>query len=524
MVAHLVRLKLALLRNTLRRSTGQLVGLIVGLLYGAFLVTVLLTGVVALRFEGSVELTATVLVLGGSALLLAWALIPVLVFGVDPTVDPARFATFGVNRRELAVGLIVAGLVSVPAVVTALALLATVIAWSRGPGALSLAILLAPVALLTAVLASRVTTAWAGAVLRSRRGRDVRVWVIAALLLGYGPLLLMLTGGGVSFDRTDEIAESVGWTPLGWVFAAPASMASGRPLAAVAQAALAVGLLLALAALWTRLCAAVVENPHGTSAGRTSRHTGLGLFARMPGTPTGAVAARSATAWRRDPRYQISAIVLPLVPLGFVVLYATGAGPWILLLMAPMGALMIGFGAHNDLAYDSTAYWMHVSSGVSGRADRIGRLVPYAVVAAVSLPIYSVVGPVAAARPDLIPAWLGLSVLIVCCGWGVSSVTSALLPYPVPGPGENPFSTPPGSTWLSFVGQTVSTVATVVLGSPVIALAVWAYVGGPGWVTWVALGLGLVSSPLVVQLGVRIGARYLDASSDRVLAKLTQVR
>ena len=38
MVAHLVRLKLDLLRNTLRRSRAQAIGMILGVLYGAFVV------------------------------------------------------------------------------------------------------------------------------------------------------------------------------------------------------------------------------------------------------------------------------------------------------------------------------------------------------------------------------------------------------------------------------------------------------------------------------------------------------
>ncbi len=46
------------------------------------------------------------------------------------------------------------------------------------------------------------------------------------------------------------------------------------------------------------------------------------------------------------------------------------------LLPVPIMALFFGWLPHNDLAYDSTALWMHIASGMRGAPDRIGRLVP----------------------------------------------------------------------------------------------------------------------------------------------------
>ncbi len=33
-------------------------------------------------------------VLGGAGLMAGWALLPVVLFGIDPTLDPVRFATY----------------------------------------------------------------------------------------------------------------------------------------------------------------------------------------------------------------------------------------------------------------------------------------------------------------------------------------------------------------------------------------------------------------------------------------------
>src|SRR5690606_19084035 len=113
-VAHLVRLKIDLLRNSLRRSRAQAIGLVLGFLYGAFVVVGLAVAVGTLR--GSPEVARLVVVLGGAAGIVLWSVLPIFAFGSDPTVDPARFATFSVPPRQLAVGLVLAAFVGLPAV------------------------------------------------------------------------------------------------------------------------------------------------------------------------------------------------------------------------------------------------------------------------------------------------------------------------------------------------------------------------------------------------------------------------
>ena len=105
MVKILVRLKLTLLANSLRRSVWRTVGLIVGLIYALGAVVAVLVGLVALRFS-SPALTADVTVVAFSGLTLAWLLMSLLVFGVDETVDPARFALLPVRAGELLPGLL----------------------------------------------------------------------------------------------------------------------------------------------------------------------------------------------------------------------------------------------------------------------------------------------------------------------------------------------------------------------------------------------------------------------------------
>src|SRR5690606_1707774 len=160
---------------------------------------------------------------------------------------------------------------------------------------------------------------------------------------------------------------------------------------------------------------------------------GLGWFAVAPGTPGGAIAARSIVYWLRDRRYLVNAAVIPVaaaialvpppvagVPLSLVILlpvpvvglffgwlppndlaarsivywlrdrrYLVNAAvipvaaaialvpplvagvplSLVILLPVPIVALFFGWLPHNDIAYDSTAVWMHIASGVRGVSD-----------------------------------------------------------------------------------------------------------------------------------------------------------
>ena len=125
MVAHLLRLKLTLLRNSVRRSPWQLVGLGIGVLYALGLVGLAIAGLLVLRGQDA-ELAQTVVVLGGAAALLGWAIIPVAASAADMTLDPARFTTFAVPMPQLLTGLALGGLIGIPGTATALVALGTV--------------------------------------------------------------------------------------------------------------------------------------------------------------------------------------------------------------------------------------------------------------------------------------------------------------------------------------------------------------------------------------------------------------
>lgn len=528
MVAHLIRLKWRLLRNSIKRSPWQIVGLIVGSLYGLFVVGLAVAGLIALRTVTDLDALRTGYVLAGAVLLLGWIVLPLLAFGNDPTLDPARFATFAIPTRQFVLGMMLAALVGMPGLASAVVMSATVVTWARSVPALVVGLVAAPLALFTMVVAGRLASTALARVMQSRRGRDMTVFATLILAIAFGPAISFLTAGSFSLGlaRLGALADGVAWTPLGWVFAAPADAATGALGTAALRLVLAALTLAGLLVLWGKALRAATENPFATITERTTVHgDGLGWFGRLPATPTGAIAARMLTYWRRDPRFVSGALMTPFIPLFLLIPYVTTGrrDPTMLLAMAPFGCFMLGWSEHNNVAYDSTAFWSEVASGVSGVADRIGRLVPSLILFAPMAIGYSLLSAALTGRWELLPALIGLSVGIGGAGYGMSMVMSAVKPYPVPAPGESPFATPSGAAGITFAIQSIGMLVMFALGLPLIVLAVLAMFGH-GWAIWSLLGLGLILGPLYFVLGLRIGAARFDARAPELLATLTVAR
>jgi ABC-2 type transport system permease protein len=515
-VAHLVRLKLSLLRNSLRRDVWRLVGTLLALAWGLLAGLVVAAGLVLLRGVGT-ELAGAAVTVGGGLLLAGWVLVPLLAFGVDETLDPARFATLPLRQRELVPGLLLAGLVGVPGLVTAVVALATVATWSRGVVPAAVACAAAVLATLTCVAASRAATAAASGLLTSRRTREVgaSVGVLVVMFAGLGPTLLRDSGFDV-LGSLPAVAEVLGWTPLGWLWSAPWDAAEGRAGAAALKLLLGSVLLVALLRGWGLALDRALVRPRGGGGGTVH---GPGLLDRADHGPVGAVAVRCLRYWRRDPRYLTSVVATAAFPLLFAVLVAgdvmsVGTAA---LMVGPVIAGSVGWGQHNDVAYDGSAVWTHVAAGVPGVVDRRGRLVALLVWALPLALTATVAGTLVAGRGGLLPACLGLSVALLGAGCGVSAVASALAPYPVPEAGSNPFSQPPGSGGQTILAQLATSTATVVLGLPTGLAFLLALRGGGPATAWVALLVGVATGVAAVLAGVRLGGRVFDRRAPELL-------
>lgn len=314
MVAHLIRLKLAILRNSPKRSTAQLVGIIIGGIYGAFLMIFFVAGLITLAFA-PIELARTIVVLAGSALLLGWWIAPMLLSGVDLTLDPERFTTFAIPLRQLLLGLGIAAVVGIPGLVTLVAALGTLVTWARNPFSAVAALLCAMLAVVTCVVGSRALTSMSANMAASRKFRDLSALLILIPLILLGPIIKGLTQGIKSLGQSmPGIAESISYTPFGAVWAVPADVAAGQWWQAAVKFLIAIATAALLAWAWKISLARALVTP--THSGGQRREGGkLAAFAFFPATAWGAVAARTCSYFRRDPRYAAAVLMAPLLPI-----------------------------------------------------------------------------------------------------------------------------------------------------------------------------------------------------------------
>lgn len=508
MVAHLLKLKLLLLRNSFKRSPWQLVGVIIGGLYGLGIIAMLGVGLFFLGTREPNEI-AMYLVLAVSLITLGWTVIPLVAFGVDLTLDPARFTTFTLSRPKLATGLLFSGFIGIPGVLTLLLLLGQTLAWRSNIAAMVAAVICGLLSALMCLALARWSTTSMTSMTGSRKFKDVAGIIAIIPLILLGPIITTSIGGFESaLEWLPKVATVLGWTPLGAFAAVPADIASGALLIGVARFVLGLGYLGLVVWAWERGLHKAMENPMAPKT--SSKAVGMGMFNIFPSTPTGAVAARTMTYWLKDPRYAASMVMVPLLPVIIYFASVNTGSTMIMMWLGPMLAILMAFSISADISYDSTAFSLHVLTGVSGVADRTGRVIACGLIALPVTLLATILPPVFLDQMYMLPLLLGISLCALLGGLGVSSVASARFTYSVPLPGESPFKTPPGAGARMAVTQLATFGIMFVLLIPVVGLAIAQIVTGNELFGWLALGVGIVLGSIFLLIGIRLGGRWME--------------
>jgi ABC-2 type transport system permease protein len=392
-------------------------------------------------------------------IVVGWAVVPLLFFGVDETLDPARFALLPMRRMTLARGMLAAAFVGVPAVVTLVGSGGLVIAAGIRFGPLEAGVGLVGVmlGLTVGVVASRALTSAFAALLRSRRMRDLAAVVIAVLASSIGPLQLLVVSqaGQGTVDRAMAVARVLGWTPLGAPYLLPFDVAAGDWAAAAARLALTVVAIAVLLWWWsyTIESAMIGWSSAGVSAGTRATAASavkalISPVIRGVARPTvfGAVVACEWRLWWRDARRRASliSILMASALLPIALNFAgneSGQGIGVLpfsfaiAMAGTMGGMLLG----NQFAFDGSAYASHLLSQVPGRVDLRARATAIGLVAvpvqlAVVIAVSLLTGNVSA-----LPAGVGLLVAAFGAAVATAGMLSVLAPYPLP-ENSNPFT------------------------------------------------------------------------------------
>jgi ABC-2 type transport system permease protein len=434
LVGIFVRLKLTLLRNSLRRSRHQVVGLVVALVVALPLVAVGFTTLAALGSLPGHRLDVAIVLF--SALPAAWTAAAVLFFGVDETLDPNLLLPLPLTRRQLMSGVLAASATGVAPAAVLIALSGALVGFGRSPVAVPLVALAVVGEFLLGLIGARLATTLLSAVLRSRRGRDLSALLFALLVVTIsattqGFLAALRTAGTTTLR---PVVRPLGWLPPGWAARAMAEAAGHRPLAAIGHLVALFAVLAVMVWGWDRALdrlGTTVEPQHKGTAGN-------GLFAppfgALPRTRTGVVAAKELRYLWRDPRRRVNAVLPVLVPLMLLVaerLRGGALGHRSVLFAASVAVLGSGT-FFNQFGTDGPALWTNVVTGTDPEADLTGK---GAAAAIFLLGAATVMGVVLAALSGgwlYLPLALSLAAGATGVGLGVAAVLSVRAPFPMP--------------------------------------------------------------------------------------------
>ncbi|MGL3151152.1 hypothetical protein ACSS7Z_12415 [Microbacterium sp. A82] len=468
--------------------------------------------------DAPLPVARTVLVLGGAAIFLGFLLGPILT-GATDQLDPRRFGVFGVSERQMPWILALASLVSVPSfALLAIIVCSTIVTIQLGiPWPLAAAV--GVVRLLAPTVAARIGMAVCALLLPERRSRELTALFVLILVVVAFPAAVFFAS--LEWDQQapealSAIADVVGFTPLGALVAFPLAVASGDALGIWITAILSVVTLVGLWMLWSWLVRRLLTT---TDRPVTSRErSGLGWFALLPANALGAVAARSLIYWLRDRRYIVNFVIVPIAGVLTVFPLLVAGVPLYLaaLVPVPLMALFFGWLPHNDVAYDSTALWTHVASGVRGLSDRLGRLAPILLVA---LPVLAIAIPLTLATVEswyLLLPMIGLAASLFLSGLGLSSISSVVSPYAVSRPGDSPFEQPQRSASRGGFGPAAAFMGAIVVSAPTLWLFIMTVIADGVYnplTFWVGIGTGIV----ILGVGAVIGGRIYDRSGERLM-------
>ncbi|MFI5928683.1 ABC transporter permease [Micromonospora sp. NPDC051543] len=545
---HFVRLKLRVMGNNFRGQGWRIAMFVGGALVGLWFAVSGFFLFAAPGMTGNGRYAVLVAAAGGGLLVLGWLLLPLVFFGVDETLDPARFALLPLPRRTLVVGLFAAALVSVPVLAASIASLGLVLtAWALGGWSAGVvAVLGVLTGLLLCVAASRAVTSAFASMLRSRRVRDLAAVLLAVTAALLGPLQVFGLAAlrQTDFTRLTGAASVLGWTPFGAPWTAGIDVAQGRVWAAPLKLLITLAAIGALLAWWSRSLESAMVGSATAGRAPARRSVDGGAVAQLfPRAATwarrdrfGALVAREARYWWRDARRRANLITIAVVGIFVPVLVNVTGGDFAAQdagftaavgdsspVVVTISLLFVGVLASvtlaNQFGFDGSAYAANVVAGVPGRVELRARMTAFSLYVLPLLVLVSVVLSVLLSRPGWIGLMVGSLVGTYGAGLAVSSFVSVLGAYSLPET-SNPFGMNSGAGMAKGLLTLVAMITTAVIGVPMVVAAALL---GDAWL-WLALPLGTAYGLGAALLGAYLAGDVLDRRQPELLATVTPRR
>jgi len=429
----LVQLKLRILLNALRASTRAKVSFIISTVFafllavGTFLILAALRGQAAAVDETTVVFTVFAF---------GWLILPILVFGLDGTLDPAALALYPLRTRPLAIGLLAASATGAWPLANVIGLMGVTVGLAHGAAGVIVAVLAVLLQVLFCITLARLFITTLARVLRSRKGRDLAAFLVLPIFALYEFFIQVVPKaaaqhrlGAGSFAGVDHWIR---WIPPGLAAHAVQDASSGRLGVALLRLVFLAAVTAVLGWLWIRaLNRALVTADTSSQASQVRAgalpFAGYGL--------TGTVAGRFLIYQRREPTsliyWGIIAVIMVVVSFRVVTTPSYQGG---ILFAIGLGAAMMGVFHANSVGvtgpgFGSEAVALTTSSEL--RAYFCGQNIALAIVGIPLLALFSFGLMAIAGHP--VDGFLALAVGLAALGaaLGLSNIFSVVAPYPM---------------------------------------------------------------------------------------------
>ena len=473
MVGHLVSLKWQYVLASFRRSIWALIGLIFAALYAGGMLFGLGSAYVIANSEVP-EYGQLGALLVGAVIALAWAIVPIFFSGLDGTLDESRFVLFPIKPSTLQKGQFLGGFVGIPGIASIIAVLLGAIAFISQPLALVVYLICCVLGLANLMVWARLANRLGMALNDNPRIANTLMIVAMLLMMSAG----FIFGGTITYltKHWEEVLPYLPWlsvTPFGSAFAVPYFVATGNMGTALGCLALTLVYLVGGWWLWGKNLARSMANVGGSAhhASATEVAAGdLGLFARFPATPRGAVAARTLHSFLKDNRLQLLTVSTAMLYLILTVAmplflssvesaetqvnFFNGVNAAEAYKIVDSGGIhLFGFWMYFCtiftgyymcylVSYDNTAFSLHVLSPLRGIDDRLGRLWGYSILMVPIVVVMVFVASAANGHLELFPIVLMHQLGVFAAAAGMGCVMDTFISPPVAPPGANPFKNP----------------------------------------------------------------------------------
>ena len=428
-----------------------------------------------------------------------WVTLPVVIFPLDEGLDPAQLSVFAVPRRQLLAGLAAASLIGPSAVVPVMAIGANLSL--RTPAVAIFALVAGAVYLALLAISAQLFTSSISAILRSRRGRDLAVFLIVGIGLFSFAAYQTLSARVEAVGLEDALMANslTGIAPLLFPVTpqrAIVAASKGQWVQAIAFLAVAGIWVAALGNVWGRLLGWMLVTPDRSPRPDRNRRK-KGLADSGPWNPRAVLARKELRFFIRDPRMRLVwtgtvifvGLAIAVLVVGTESMSQIRDSYW-LPLLAPAMVLFVGLPiALNQFGWERNAASYLFVLPVKPRHLLYGKNLAITAGLFMETAFLAVLLAFISRSWEVIHMVPALAVAAIGCQLAVGNVVSVITPLRLPREGTDVFSQASEQGFLAMAAQLASFFVIGLLLVPPAVVVVLTVDFGRVVSPWVATGI-----------------------------------